>query len=437
MRNMTGKDNGSAVKHVVIVGGGFAGLACAKALATVASVRVTLLDRNNYQQFQPLLYQVATGSLAPQRAAFNLRAELLKQENIDVHLTDIISIDLAGRAVTGKNGETYAADFLVLAAGSQANFFSISGVEEFAFPMYSLLDAERLRSRLIEVFEATDEAIALGASATLHLAVIGGGSTGVELAGAIADICHRAPAKLYKNLRLADVVITLINGKDEVLSGFTQRSKTYARQALEERGVKLRLNTRVKEVTSRDILLGDQTRIPCSLAIWAGGLKAAPLAETMNLQLGQGGRLDVQPDLTLGGYPCVYALGDFANTRDKGGKLLPQLAAVAQQAGRQCARNIAACADGSPTSAFAYFDKGVMAMIGRNAAVAEIGPQRIALTQFIAFIAWLGVHILLLSTLSARVGACLEWAWNYFGGVSVEGILDSPSPSQIDVTRIE
>jgi NADH dehydrogenase len=432
MSNINRKDNESEVKHVVIVGAGFAGLYCAKALASVANVRVTLLDRNNYQQFQPLLYQVATAILAPNRAAFNLRSVLRRQLNVDVRMTDIISIDLLGKTVTGRNGDTYSGDYLVLAAGSQANYFSVTGVEEFAFPMYSLRDAERLRSRLIEVFEAADAEIARDTSAVLHLAVIGGGPTGVEMAGAVADICHSAPKRLYKNLRLQDVVITLINGKDEVLSGFTQRSKAYAKRSLEKRGVKLRLNSDVKELTSRDILLGDETRIPCCLAIWAGGLKAASLASAIKLPLGQGGRIDVQPDLSLSSYPCVYAVGDFANMGDGGGgKMLPQLASVAQQAGRHCARNIAAHTKGLPASAFAYFDKGILAMIGRNAGIAEIGPQRITLTGFIAFIAWLGVHALLITTLPAKVGACLEWTWNYFGGVNVEGILDSPSPSRI------
>jgi NADH dehydrogenase len=380
-----------------------------------------------------LLYQVATASLAPNRAAFNLRSVLRKQANIDVRMTDIVSVDLPGKTVTGKSGDTYTGDYLVLAAGSQAKFFNVPGVEEFAFPMYSLLDAERLRSRLIEVFEAADEEIARDSSAVLHLAVIGGGPTGVETAGAVADICHRAPNKLYKHLRLRDVVITLINGKDEVLSGFTQRSKAYARRSLDKRGVKLLLNTQVKELTSLDILLADETRIPCSLAIWAGGLKAAPLANAIELQHGQGGRIDVQPDLSLSSYPRVYALGDFANIGDGTGKMLPQLAAVAQQAGRHCARNIAAQSKGLPTSAFAYFDKGVLAMIGRNAAVAEIGPPRITLTGFVAFIAWLGVHALLLTTLPAQLAACFQWIWNYFGGVNVEGILDSPSASAIEV----
>jgi len=154
----------------------------------------------------------------------------------------------------------------------------------------------------------------------------------------------------------------------------------------------------------------------------------------MNVQHGQGGRIDVQPDLSLGSYPCIYALGDFANTGDGSGKMLPQLASVAQQTGWHCARNIAAHANGSPTSAFAYFDKGILAMIGRNAAIAEIGPQRITLTGFIAFIAWLGVHAFLLTTLPAKVSSCFKWAWNYFGGVSVEGILDSPSLSPVQAT---
>ena len=430
----TNKPVSHSTKHVVIVGAGFAGLHCAQALSGAKNVQVTLLDRNNYQQFQPLLYQVATASLAPNRAAFNLRTVLLKHPNIDVQMTDIVAVDLAKRTVTGRDGDTYAGDYLVLAAGAQANFFSIPGVENFAFPMYTLTDAERLRSRIIEVFEATDRAIARGEPAVAHLTVIGGGPTGVEVAGAVADICHRAPNALFKHFRLQDVVVTLINGKNELLSGFTDKSKAYAKQSLEKRGVRLCLNKEVTELTNRDILLADGTRQPCSLAIWAGGLKAAPLAGSLGLEPGKGGRVDVQPDLSVAGFLGVYALGDFANAADGTGQLLPQLASVAQQAGRHCARNIKAHVDGLPTSTFVYFDKGIMAMIGRNAAVAEVGPKHRSITGFIAFGAWLGVHALLLTTLPATLAACVEWVWNYFGGMNVEAIMDAPTGSPPEVS---
>ncbi len=422
--------NGSPQKQVVIVGGGFAGLHCAEALASESNLHITLLDKNNYQQFQPLLYQVATASLSPSDAAFNLRAVLTRHKNIDVKMTEVVSVDLPSCTVRGKDGDVYRGDYLVLAAGAQANFFGVPGVEKFAYPMYSLLDAERLRSRVLEVFEAAEVAGAQGEKTIPSIAVIGGGATGVEMAGAMADICQRAPDTLYKNFHLRDVVVTLINGKDEVLSGFTEKSKTYAKSVLEERGVKLRLGVQVQELTDREVLLSDQTRIPCDLAIWAGGLKAASLSESTGLKPGHGGRMDVQADLSIVGFPGVYALGDFANTADKDGKPLPQLASVAQQAGHHCARNIAASAKGEKTADFAYFDKGIMAMIGRNAAVAEVGEGHHSLTGPIAFAAWLGVHAVLLTTLRAKMGAFFDWAWNYFGGMRVEAILDTPSHSR-------
>ena len=346
-------------------------------------------------------------------------------------MTEIVEVDLSRRIVTGRNGDTHVGDYLVLAAGAQPNFFDIPGVEEFSFPMYTLLDAERLRSRVIEVLEATDEALARGESPVAHLTVIGGGTTGVEIAGAVADICDRAPKGFFKNLRLQDVVVTLINGKEEILTGFTEKSRIYAKRSLESRGVRLCLSKEVKELTSEDILLSDGTRLPCTLAIWAGGLKAAPLASALKIQSGRGGRIDVHPDLSIANFPCVYALGDFANIADGSGRMLPQLASVAQQAGLHCAQNIKAHASGRATSKFAYFDKGVMAMIGRNAAVAEIGAKRHAVTGFTAFIAWLGVHALLLTTAPATVAACFEWLWNYMGGMTVEAILDSPSGSRL------
>ena len=417
----------ASTKHVVIVGAGFAGLNCAKKLASDSSLRITLIDKNNYQQFKPLFYQVATGILSPENAAFNLRNVLFHHQNVDVKMSEVVSVDLATRTVKGKSGDTYQGDFLILSAGSEANFFGISGANKNAFPMYSLRDAEHLRSRLLELFEAADVKGGAAAGNNLHFLVVGAGATGVETAGALADILQRAPKHLYPNVDLSKAVVTLVDMGTKVLPPFTERSQDYAARILKERGVQLRLGLSVKEVTESDVLLSDGSRVPATLVVWAGGLKAAALSGSLGIKPGHGGRLDVQSDLTVAGCPGVYALGDFANTKGEDGKPLPQLASVAQQAGRHCADNIIAITTGKGQKPFAYFDKGVMAMIGRNAAVAEIGSNHHPMTGAFAFAAWLGVHALLLTTVRAKLDTFFEWAWDYFGSVHVNPILDQPS----------
>jgi NADH dehydrogenase len=410
----------------VIVGAGFAGLNCAKRLASDSSLRITLIDKNNYQQFQPLLYQVATGILSPENAAFNLRDVFFHHENVDVKMSEVVSVDLATRTVKGKGGDIYQGDFLVLAAGTEPNVFGIPGVDKNAFPMYSLRDAEHLRSRLLELFEAADTKG--GATENdLQFLVVGAGATGVETTGAIADILRRTPKHLYPNVDLTKAVVTLVDMGTMVLPAFTEQSQEYAARILKERGVQLRLGLSVKEVAESDVLLSDGSRMPAKLIIWAGGLKAAELSGSLGIKPGHGGRIDVQPDLTVAGYPRVYALGDFTNTKGENGKPLPQLASVAQQAGRLCADNIIAVAAGKGQKPFAYFDKGIMAMVGRNAAVAEIGSQHHPMTGTLAFAAWLGVHALLLTTVRAKLDTFFEWAWDYYGSVHVSPILDQPS----------
>lgn len=416
----------AAEKHVVIVGGGFAGLNCARRLASDSRFRITLIDKNNYQQFQPLLYQVATGILSPENAAFNLRDVFVHHKNVEVKMSEIVSVDLTARSVKGKGGDIYRGDFLVLAAGTVANFFGIPGADRYAFPMYSLEDAERLRSRILELFEAAE--VKSGARRSdLHFLVVGAGPTGVETAGAIADILRRTPKHLYANVDFSKAVVTLVDMGPSVLPPFTEKSQEYAAHILEDRAVRLRLGLAVKEVTASDVLLSDGSRIPAKLVIWAGGLRASSLSGSLGIKLGHGGRVDVQPDLTVAGYPGVYALGDFANVNGEDGRPLPQLASVAEQAGRHCGDNIVAEASGKEMRSFVYFDKGIMAMVGRDAAVAEIGSSHHPITGAFAFAAWLGVHAVLLTNLRAKMGAFFEWAWDYFGSVHVNPVLDRPS----------
>lgn len=414
----------AAQKQVVIIGGGFAGLNCAKKLASGSSLRITLIDKNNYQQFQPLLYQVAMGILSPENAAFNLRDVFVHDQNVEVKMSEIVSVDLTARQASGRDGDAYQGDYLVLAAGSGANFFRIPGVDRYAFPMYSLQDAERLRSRILEMLEAADRESGSSKKSSLRVVVVGAGPTGVETAGAMADILHRMPKHLYPNLDLSRASITLVDMGTKVLPPFTEKSQEYAAHILNERGVTLRLGHSVKEVTASDVLLSDGSHLEAELVVWAGGLKASALSNSLGIKPGHGGRIDVQPDLTVAGYPGVYALGDFANLTGDDGKPLPQLAAVAQQAGRHCAANILADASGKEQKPFAYLDKGVMAMVGRNAAVAEVGSVHYPITGVLAFAAWLGVHAALLTTVRAKLDAFFEWAWDYFGSVHVSPVLD-------------
>jgi NADH dehydrogenase len=431
------EQNPNSVKRVLIVGGGFAGLNCARKLAANPNVRITLLDKNNYQQFQPLLYQVATAILGPGNIAFNLRGTLRSHPNVDVKMTEVVSIDLNTRTVETAEGQHYEGDFLVLAAGSQANFFGTPGADEHSYPLYSLHDAERLRSRILAMLESADRDPSLVTEGALNFVIVGAGATGTEMAGAFGDMLQLSLKRgtrdrAYKNLAADRGQILLVDGGHAVLSTFSPKAQTYAAKMLEERGVQIRLGTRVKEVGRGHVVLSDGTRISTHTVIWAGGLKAASLSDNLGVKTGHGGRIDVEADLTVPGFTGVYALGDFANIADKDGRPLPQLASVAEQAGKWSARNILSDIAGKPREAFHYFDKGIMAMIGRNSAVAEVGEHRHELQGAIAFAAWLGVHAALLSSTRAKIEAFLEWAWEYFGGGHGDAVLDRAEELQIN-----
>jgi NADH dehydrogenase len=427
----------NGVKHVVIVGGGFAGVNCARKIAANPNVRVTLLDKDNYQQFQPLLYQVATALLAPSNIAFNLRTALVGHPNVDVKLTEVVSVDLNSRTVQTAQGEHHQGDFLVLAAGSQANFFGTPGAEQNSYPLYSLRDAERLRSRVLAMLESADRDPTLIEKGALNFVIVGAGPTGTEMAGAFADVLQRwkkkkDTARQFKDLSFERAQVFLVDAGHAVLSAFSPSARTYAAKKLADRGVQIRLGTQVKEVESGHVTLSDGTRIPTHTVIWGGGLKAAPLSSSLGIKTGKGGRIDVQADLTVPGLTGVYALGDFANIADEDGRPLPQLASVAEQSGKWCAGNILLDIAGKPRRSFHYLDKGIMAMIGRNAAVAEVGKHRHELEGAIAFAAWLGVHAALLSSTRAKIEAFMEWAWWYFGGSPDDVILDRPEEFQIN-----
>jgi NADH dehydrogenase len=412
---------------VVVVGGGFAGVGCARELAK-EGVNVTLLDRHNYHQFQPLLYQVATAELSVADVARPLRSIFKDDPTVTVRQTEVASVDVDKLTVTTIDGGTFTGDYLVLAAGSKPNFFNTPGAEQHSFPLYSVTDANRLRSRLFEIFEDADADPARIDKGALNIVVIGAGPTGVETAGATADLVNDVMPKRYHNLDLTRANIYIIDLAPVVLGAFSDKAHAYAAKKLEEVGVTLLLSTGVKEVAEDRVILHDGTEILTRTVIWAGGIMAPALAAATGLATGRGGRLDALPDLTADGHPRVYPIGDMANITDSRGESMPQLGSVALQAGQWAAKNILADIAGEEREPFKYHDKGIMAMISSGAAVAEVGHSHHELHGVVAFSAWLGVHAWLMSGVRQRVDAFVSWAWDFIGSSRQAAVIDPEVP---------
>ena len=419
-------------RHVVIVGGGFAGLGCARALADDESVRLTVIDRNNYHQFQPLLYQVATSLLAPSDIAHSLREVFADQENVDVKLAEVTAIDTAKRTVTTAEGDSWTGDALVLAAGSEPNFFHTPGAAENTFPLYSLDNATRLRSRILGLFEHVDRDPALVKCGALNFVIVGGGPTGVEVAGALADMLAGTVPAEYRGFDARAARICLLDYGDALLRAFSDEAHGYVAKVLTERKVELKLGTGVKEVGSGHALLSDGTIIPTRCVIWGGGITGASLAAAGGVDLGRGGRFDVNPDLTLAGSPGVYAVGDIANIPGPDSESLPQLGSVALQSGKAAADNILADFAGEARTDFAYRDKGIMAMIGRGAAIAEVGKHHHEVHGQLAHMAWLGVHASLMTGVRDKIEAIIDWGWDRFSKAGGPHVLDRGDAAKID-----
>jgi len=402
--------------HVVVVGGGFAGVACARRLARDENddVSVTLLDKNGYHQFQPLLYQVATAELARRDMAFDLAGIFHDDDAVRVRTGEVAAVDPESRTVTLADGGTVQGDVLVLAAGAAPNFFHTPGAAEHAYPLYSVDNAERIREAVLRLFDeaaAKPERIGEGA---LTFVVVGAGPTGVETAGALAELVHDVMPHVHENLVVGGAQVILVDLGHTVLPQFSDEAHDYTARQLRRRGVQLRLGQAVKEIGPDHVTLSDGTGIRTQLVVWGGGISAAPLTARCGLTRGRGGRIDVLPDLTVPGFPGVYAVGDVANIPFGDEPALPQLGSVAAQSGAWAARNIRADLDGGHRESFHYRDKGIMAMIGRRAAVAEIGPHRHELHGRMAFAAWLGVHAQLLANARAEVGALDAWAEDFY-----------------------
>jgi NADH dehydrogenase len=395
--------------RVVIVGAGFGGLEAAKKLAC-EDVSLTVIDRTNYHLFQPLLYQVATAALSPADIAAPVRGILSRCRNVEVILAEVESVDVESRKVK-TNDMVFDYDFLILATGARHSYFGHDEWEKLAPGLKSLEDAVELRRRILLAFEfaekTTDEA---ARKAAMTFVIIGGGPTGVEMAGAIAEISRYTLAKDFRHIDPSQAQVILIEGASRLLAAYPEDLSASARKQLAELGVQVRTNARATDITEAGVQM-DGEFIPCRVKIWAAGNDASFVGKTLDAPADRAGRVIVNGDLTVPGHPEVQVIGDLANFSHQNGEPLPGISPVAMQQGRHAARNILRMIRGQQPQRFRYFDKGTMATIGRNKAVADL--KFFHLSGFPAWLAWLFVHIIFLVGFRNRLLVLIQWAWAY------------------------
>jgi NADH:ubiquinone reductase (H+-translocating) len=395
--------------HVAIVGAGFGGLEAAEHLAHVP-VEVTLIDRHNYHTFQPLLYQVATSLLNAEDVGAPVRSMFRHQDNVTFRMATVTGVDVAGRTIHLEDGNKLAYDFLVLAGGATVNYFNTPGAAEHAFPLYTLMNAVTLRNHVLDRFEAADRDPSVIQDGALTFVVVGAGPTGVETAGALADLFYNLLPRDYHQLATEKARIIIVEMAKEVLAPFKADLRTYAKQELEQRRVEVRLGQAVAEVGATFVRLKSGEEIKTHTLIWAAGVRANPLADVVGLPQGRGGRIKLNPDLSVPEHPEIFVVGDMGEVGSNG-QILPQLGSVAMQSGQHVGRQIARRLHGESTQPFKYWDKGFMATIGRGAAVVEFPNQR-TLHGPLAYFAWLGVHLTLLSGMRNRIDVLWNWSWS-------------------------
>ena len=395
--------------QVIIVGAGFGGLEAAKKLAC-KDVRLMVIDRTNYHLFQPLLYQVATAALSPADIAAPVRAILGKCKNVEVILAEVESVDVGARKVK-TNDLVFDYDYLILATGARHSYFGHDEWEKLAPGLKSLEDAVELRRRILLAFEYAEKIEDEAArKAAMTFVVIGGGPTGVEMAGAIAEISRYTLSKDFHHIDPSQARVILIEGTPRLLSAYSEDLSESARKQLLDLGVEVRTNARVTNVTEEGVQL-DGEFIPCRVKIWAAGNNASFVGKTLSVPVDRVGRVIVNDDLTIPGHPEVQVIGDLANFSHQTGEPLPGVSPVAMQQGRQAARNILRMIRGEEPRPFRYFDKGSMATIGRNKAVADL--KFFHLSGLLAWLAWLFVHIIFLVGFRNRLLVLIQWAWAY------------------------
>ena len=399
------------VVKVVIVGAGFGGLRAARELKRLP-VNVLLVDQNNYHTFQPLLYQVATAALDPEEIGHSVRGIFHAQPNFSFRLGKACGVDWPAKMLLFEEGKPEHFDYLILAAGTITNYFNIEGIAENAFPLKSMEEAVRLRSHLMRQFEAADADPGLIDKGVLNFVVGGGGPTGVEMAGSLVELFRMVLRKDFPHLDHTKARVIVVEALDKLLSPFAEPLRENALQTLRERGVEVLLNETVTKATADAIYLKSGKVIPTRTIIWGAGVKASPLGAALGLELTRGGRVAVNPDLSVPNHPEVYVIGDMAASKDAQGNLYPQLAQVAIQGAKHVAGQIERRMQGKPEEPFVYHDPGTMATIGRNAAVAQF-PNGWKFTGFIAWTMWLFLHLVYLIGFRNRLNVLVNWLWNY------------------------
>jgi len=395
--------------RVVVVGGGFGGLRVAQKLAG-APADVLLIDRHNYHCFQPLLYQVATAALEPEAIAYPIRRILRGSPNARFRMAAVQRVCLEERKLLTDEGPIDY-DYLVLAAGSTTNYFGNQPIAERSFGLKNLDEAVALRNHILECFErASAEPDEARRAALLTFVVAGGGPTGVEFAGALAELIRLVLVHDYPGLDLKEARVLLIEGGPALLAAMAPSLQKEAQRALLQKGVEVRVNAQVKDVDAEAVYLADGTVIRTNTLVWAAGVRATDIAKELGTPLGKGGRVRVEPTLQLADHPEVFVIGDLAYLEDKGGAL-PMIAPVAIQQGNLVAENIRRLIAGQPLARFSYRDPGKMATVGRNAAVFEYG--RLRLRGFLAWVMWLTVHLMQLVGFRNRLVVLVNWAWDY------------------------
>ena len=400
-------DNGRP--RVLILGGGFAGVGAAQKLKK-AHADVVLVDRHDYHTFQPLLYQLATGLLETTAVGHSLRDLLSRHDNTTIHKASVSSVDLERRTVEFEEIEPISYDFLVFGLGAEVNFFGTDGAPDHAFPMYTLPHAVRLKDHLLERWEAADRDSRLIEDGALNVVVVGGGPTGVETAGALAELYRGDLAKDYPGIEPEVARVILVEAGPELFGMFKPKLREYARKALTDRGVEVQTGAAVASVEPTRVALKSGEQLKAHTLVWGAGLQGNPVVQSLGVDLERGNRVAVRPDLNLPDHPEVYVVGDIAAITDqKTGRVLPQLGSVALQSGEHVGETIAARIAGKEPKPFKYKDKGTMAAIGRGAAVVEFLGGR-TMTGIEAQAAWGAVHLALLPTNEDRAKAVVDWA---------------------------
>jgi NADH dehydrogenase len=401
---------GIPVPHVVIVGGGFGGLTAGKAMRRLP-VRVTLVDRTNHHLFQPLLYQVAMAGLSPADIAAPIRSILSRQANVTVLLGEATGVNSERHTLVLRDGELNF-DYLLLATGGRTSYFGHDDWAKFAPGLKSLDDAIEIRRRVLMAFEAAErESDPARRRELLRFVVVGGGPTGVELAGAIAELARHVLARDFRSINPRSAEILLLEAGPRILPSFTHDLAISAERQLARLGVTTRVNAAVTRIDERGVWLGDEL-FASTTVIWGAGVRATPFTERLGVPLDRAGRVLVEPDLSLPGHANVFAIGDMVNFSHQDGKPLPGVSPVAMQMGRHVARNIERDLRGLPREPFRYVDKGSLATIGRKAAIAQVGRWK--LNGFPAWVIWLIVHIYFLIGFRNRLAVLFNWAWSYF-----------------------